>query len=342
MAKRPALRRLSRKPAKKRAAKKTKKVARAIPRAKDSESRWRPRGIVKAHPEAISSALAGRTIAPGFRPQPRLNVTFEKGRTLANLSFKNFYLGAEKWSPSDMQNIDKALSGAMSDKRLNNVMLQYFPGQSTITTNFLGSTKVNGPVDATYSRDSVNVTLQALMTSGDLTGIDFANTVICLFLPPGIILITDAAGGVGKLKLKGDDDADTSSEGLGGYHGSAHLGATTIYFAVGVYSETVNQRPNGIPVWSASWKNVVATFYHELNEARTDPDVEESERAKNKHLLGWYADVDNGGEIGDMPMNEAGSQLSLIMQEVPLAGGGTAPIQYMWSNAVSGPEAPFG
>jgi hypothetical protein len=28
------------------------------------------------------------------------------------------------------------------------------------------------------------------------------------------------------------------------------------------------------------------------------------------------------------------------MKEVPLGAGGTAPIQLMWSNAVSGPEGP--
>jgi hypothetical protein len=46
-----------------------------------------------------------------------------------------------------------------------------------------------------------------------------------------------------------------------------------IYYAV--YSEI---RPdgivNGIPVFDQPWKNVLATFYHELNEARTDPDVD--------------------------------------------------------------------
>jgi hypothetical protein len=27
-------------------------------------------------------------------------------------------------------------------------------------------------------------------------------------------------------------------------------------------------------VFDQPWKNVLATFYHELNEARTDPDVD--------------------------------------------------------------------
>jgi hypothetical protein len=156
-------------------------------------------------------------------------------------------------------------------------------------------------------------------------------------LPPGVVLTTDADGGVGK--LKGDDDEDSSLEGLGGYHGSAHVEDRVIYFAVGVYSQHTSKLRNGIPFWPDPWKNVVATFYHELNEARTDPDVEEFNRTGHPHLIGWYADVDGGGEIGDIPINEAGS-LALVMAEVPLAAGGTAPIQLMWSNAVHGPQGP--
>jgi len=313
---------------------------------KPPQIRLRPRGIVKAHPDAVGALLgnkpAGGTIARGFTPHRNLNLKFMGGRTIPNLSFKSFYLGAVGWTASDIQNIDTALSGAMSDPHLNNVMLQYFPGQKSISTTFMGSTKVNGTVSATYTRDSVNSTLQDLLSSGGLGGVDFANTVICIFLPPGIILSDAAAGGVGRLKLKGDDDDDASStEGLGGYHGSAHVTDKTIYFAVGVYSQFIGKKPNGIPVWPDSWKNIVATFYHELNEARTDPDVEESERQSNNRLLGWYANVDGGGEIGDIPMNEAGNQLILVMVEVALASGATAPIQLMWSNAVAGPEGPF-
>ncbi len=57
-------------------------------------------------------------------------------------------------------------------------------------------------------------------------------------------------------------------------------------------------------------------------------------------FLGWYSS--RGGEIGDIPMAEAGGRLDLVMQEVQLAdGSGTVPIQLMWSNAVGGPEGPI-
>jgi hypothetical protein len=80
-------------------------------------------------------------------------------------------------------------------------------------------------------------------------------------------------------------------------------------------------------------------MYHELNEARTDPDVEASMRQQDDALLGWYAD--NVGEIGDIPMDEARADLAKVMTEVALLAGGTAPIQLMWSNEVGGPGLPY-
>src|SRR5512142_2055630 len=66
------------------------------------------------------------------------------------------------------------------------------------------------------------------------------------------------------------------------------------YYAIGVYSEQLaDGSTNGIPVFDAPWKNVVATFYHELNEARTDADVEDAIRAGNDpsatKFLGWVS-----------------------------------------------------
>ena len=140
------------------------------------------------------------------------------------------------------------------------------------------------------------------------------------------------------------DDLTDSLNGLGGYHGSIHAkrgGATdTVYYAVGVYSEGAN----GIVAFDKPWKNVCATFYHELCEARTDPDVEDAIRAGNKpnadDFLGWYSP--QGGEIGDIPLEEAGADLSSIVREVKLTRSSKrVPVQLMWSNAVGGPEGPI-
>jgi hypothetical protein len=56
-------------------------------------------------------------------------------------------------------------------------------------------------------------------------------------------------------------------------------------------------------------------------------------------VLGWTSD--DGQEIGDYPIAEA-KQLLQVFQEVPLAdGSGTVPVQFVYSNAVHGPEGPI-
>src|SRR5437588_10970392 len=100
--------------------------------------------------------------------------------------------------------------------------------------------------------------------------------------------------------------SSTSLQGLGGFHGSVHPpDGTTVYYAVGVFSEVLpDGRTNGIVAFNAPWKNVVATFYHELNEARTDADVEDAIRAGNDpgadRFLEWVARP--GEERGEGPV----------------------------------------
>ena len=109
---------------------------------------------------------------------------------------------------------------------------------------------------------------------------------------------------------------DDSSKGLGRYHGSIHVPgntSVTIYYAVGVYSEILSGGVNDIVVFDTTWKNIVATFYHELNEARTDPDVEDT-RDSDESPLGWHSEGPNippgpngnhvGGECGDIHIDE--------------------------------------
>ena len=306
------------------------------------------RGITKIAPENMlplqGLPVAASTIAPGFAPRPDLNLVNLGGKTIPNLSFKSFYLDAGRWSATDMANIDRALSGAMADPHLNNVIKQYFPDEAEIETNFLGSETSNLAIGATFNRDSVDATLSALIRGGALDGINLDVTVVCLFLPPGAILTTDSAAGKASPGPDDDEDAETSILGLGGYHGSSRIGDQCVYFAVGVYSEVIGGRRNGIVAWPDPWKNVVATFYHELNEARTDPDVGLAPRGGGDGVLGWYSHAPLGrgqaGEIGDIPLALSGSGHN-VMIEVSLVAGGTAPIQLMWSNAVGGPQGPF-
>ena len=157
------------------------------------------------------------------------------------------------------------------------------------------------------------------------------------YVPPSGAVQSHAHRKAGVIRLDPEDAAD-SKHGLGGYHGSIHTaGGTTVYYAAGVYSEG----NNGIAVFDQPWKNVVATFYHELNEARTDADVEDVNRTGKAAALGWYSQTGQG-EIGDLPINEATDIHEVFIEEQLADGTGTVPIQLMWSNNDSGPAASTG
>ena len=300
-----------------------------------------------------------KAIMPGIAPTPEHDLKYQGGKTIQNLRFMNFYVGGDAWNQGDIANINKALSQAMSDQDLNNVMVQYFPGP--ITTTFDGSKPLPGAAPRVMSQGDVEQLVTTLHSGGQLTGHDLTSTVFNFLLPPGTVLNTDTTttgGGqqvvaavkrqaaAAKTHIIVPRDEDDSLNGLGGYHGSVHASGTdTVYYAVGVYSQTeADGTVNGIPVFDQPWKNVVATFYHELNEARTDADVEDAIRAGNSpnanSFLGWISN--QGEEVGDFPVSEAGGNLTEVFQEVELTdNSGTVPVQFMYSDAVHGPEGPI-
>jgi len=268
--------------------------------------------VVRSGSEA-EAAYESAVLAPGFGPEPGLDLRFFGGRTLPHLRYTLVYLGT--WDADERTQLDHALAAAMRDRGLNNMLAQYFPG-THVTATFAGSLAHPGRLPERVVRSEVESLSAAL---------DGGSSVTCLLLPKGAVLVDT-----------GDVD---SKHGLGGYHGSVKVNGNERYYAVAVYSEG----DNGIAAFDEPWKNVCATLYHELQETRTDPDVEDAIRLGSApgadRLLGWYSP--RGGEIGDIPMSEAGGNLDLVMREVPLAdGSGTAPIQLMWSNAVGGPEGP--
>jgi hypothetical protein len=287
---------------------------------------------------AKRAGVAAETIAAGFDPRPDLDMTFRGGRTVADLTFVNRYLGgAEAWDASDRTNIDAALSAALTDEGLERILAQYYDGP--ISSRMLDSDFIEGRLKARFFKDDAERLVRHLFGQRIFGDANPADTVINLMLPRGVVLVDGKSDGSEEEEeahspVLVDDDAADSKHGLGGYHGSVHVHGQIVLYAVGVYSDG----DNGIPAFDEPWKSVVATFYHELCEARTDPDVEDVIRGGPESKLGWYSQ--RGGEIGDIPMALAGADLSLVMQEVGLTNGGTAPVQLEWSNAVHGPEAP--
>jgi hypothetical protein len=235
--------------------------------------------------ERVYREVAGlpetEALAPGLKLTPSHDLHYHGGKTIAHLHFNNFYVGADAWPNADMPKIDAALAAAMSDAHLNNVIEQYFP--DSITSTFHGSEKLSGPAPATVSQNDIEAMVTSLASHGKFSGSDLSSTVFTFMLPPGTVLNDSSTaygesarhqGDANKKNASPDDDEADSLHGLGGYHGSVHVGSDTIYYAVGVYSQiAADGTQNGIVMFEQPWKNVVATFYHELNEARTDADV---------------------------------------------------------------------
>jgi hypothetical protein len=310
----------------------------------------------------LYKALQARAteLAPGFEPGAGLDLTFHGGKTIADLTYTNIYLGGEsEWSKSDVENIDGALAAAMSDVGLNNMLAQYFDGRPP-TTTFRPSQFRAGQLPGVIFKDQVEQLVLSAFGEGLFADFDLTSSVFNFLLPHGIVLSSKtstgaqaAPGAEGKADEDEDDalpgeleeEAD-SSHGLGGYHGGVHPGGGTehVYYSVGVFSEHTPNGDNGIVAFDEPWKNVVATFYHELVEARTDADVEDVHLQSDMHLLGWYALPKGGGEIGDVPINQAeanGGDLSTVFVEIEATTQNrTIPIQLMWSNAAHGPEGP--
>ncbi|MEN3341414.1 MAG: hypothetical protein V7644_818, partial [Actinomycetota bacterium] len=294
---------------------------------------------VAVHPasEAGGHYRAGREAgarAVGFPAEPGVNLRYFGGKTIERLTFTNVYLGGKAaWSPDDIQKIDWGLASALADPHLNNVIAQYYADEAP-TSVFKPSRILEGPLPHRVFRDTLEGFAAALDQSGALAGFDLGSSVFCFMLPPGVVLVDGTSTGHQQRHDDGHDEDDApkfnpalgeldeavdSKHGLGGYHGSIHpkhgANTDTVYYAVGVYAEG----DNGIVAFDQPWKSVCATFYHELCEARTDPDVEDAIRAGDTpaadKFIGWYSP--KGGEIGDIPMEEAGANLGAVMKEVP-------------------------
>ena len=291
----------------------------------------------------LKTAVRNTALAGGISASPMEDLKYRGGRTIRDLKYMNVYVGgSESWDPNDWKSIDKKLAAAMADPKLNNMLMQYFNNQP-ISSQFLGSFFMSGWKPKKVEKNDLEAQIQELYREHAFDGRDLPNTIVNMILPRGCILGDPSAGQQQKVANKAIPTADEedSTGGLGGYHGSAHIDGKTIYYAVGVYSERLaNGGTNGIPVFDQNWKNVVGTFYHELQEARTDVDVDDAATDPNgMRLLGWTSD--SGQEIGDYPIAEA-KQLLQVFKEVPLAdGSGTVPIQLCYSNAVHGPEGPI-
>ena len=123
------------------------------------------------HPDAL---------APGLTPSPEQDLKFRGGKTIQDLNFINFYVaGHSAWDANEIQKIDTALSAAMSDTDLNNVMMQYF-GNRPISSTFAGSRQLAGDAPAVVSQGDTEALVASLNDNGMLAELDLSSTLVTL------------------------------------------------------------------------------------------------------------------------------------------------------------------
>jgi hypothetical protein len=266
-------------------------------------------------------------IAPGISPKPLDDLIFHGGKIVPQMEFQNIFLGGQtSWKASDIDLIDDSIFAAMRDDNLNNMIRQYFVDVAAMTCDRREKIVLEEPKPAEFGEPDVKAKVQQLVLSGKVSDSDLDTTIFNLVLPPGTILRLDDSN---------------SLDGLGGYHGSTHFAkngkTVTAYYSANVFSQRLTDgRTNGIPAFDESWKDVVGTLYHELNEFRTDADVGDAIEKNSNQFLGWMSA--QGQEIGDQPIATAKS-LELVFKEVLCKPGNKkVPVQFLYSNAVHGAE----
>jgi hypothetical protein len=272
-------------------------------------------------------------IARGIPPDSSADLVFHGGKTVPQMEFQNVFLGGQaSWLASDIDQINTAITMAMQDRKLNNVVVQFFDRGTDLTCDARSLLVLDEAKPDQLDEPGVQQLVTRLVQQGKVSDSDLGTTIFNLLLPPGTILALDQ---------------DNSLGGLGGYHGSVHFQhngrSQTAYYSANVFSQTLpSGQANGIPAFDASWKDVVGTLYHEMNEFRTDADVRDAIASGNDDgVLGWMGAQ---GEIGDQPIAMAGQlgHLQRVFQEVQSSTGGRRlPVQFLYSNAAHGAEGPI-
>jgi hypothetical protein len=281
------------------------------------------------------------------------------GRILADLAYKTFYHGPA-WVADPAQpdanphavarrRIDTAIAAAMRDPGLNAILGQYFAG-AAVTATALPSELLDDPrsdPSAAIDETDIRRIITALVPTR-LAGLDFARTVINIVLqeytPVRVVGLDERERPAGAPVGAGvPHDAPYSGLGLAGFHGSVPAAvagtAVDVLYSVVVWSDG----PIGIavPGWQP-WERITAILYHELQETRTNPDVDAAVRTGRSDLIGWNTDPLPGPdgidcrEIADLPLILTADAQAESFVRVQVAGpdGGpmTVPIQRLWSN----------
>ena len=219
---------------------------------------------------------------------------FHGGKVVPQMEFQNVYLGGDaSWTASDIDSIDHAINIAMRDRRLNNVMVQYFPG-ATLSCDMRESVILDQAKPAMLDEPDVQALVTTLYDASHIKKSDLDTTLFNLILPSGT-------------GTRLDDSSSLEWSGrlprIAAYPTSGKT--VTLYYSANVFSEIrANGTKNGIAEFSQPWKNVVATLSHEINEFSHRCRCNDAIQNNSNDFLGWTSR--RGQEVGDQPIFKAG------------------------------------
>src|SRR5262245_17616686 len=145
-------------------------------------------------------------IARGIPPDASADLVFHGGKTVPQMEFQNIFLGGQaSWLASDIDQVNTAITMAMQDRKLNNVVQQFFDRGVNLTCDARPLLVLEEAKPDQLDEPDVQQLVSRPVQQGKVSDSDLGTTIFNLLLPPGAVLMLDQ---------------DNSLGGLGGYHGS--------------------------------------------------------------------------------------------------------------------------
>ena len=166
------------------------------------------RGYYRAAGRYNGVSVEREALAPGVTASPNDDLIFRGGKVVPQMGFQNIYLGrSSDFAPGDVESIDDAIVRVMRDPQLNKIIKQYFPND-TMSCDVAESVILEEARPNEMDEPDVQDKVIDLFKKGLILNTDHDRTCFNLVLPPETILKVDGL---------------SSSQGLGGYHGSVSV-----------------------------------------------------------------------------------------------------------------------
>ena len=129
-------------------------------------------------------------IARGIPPDASADLVFHGGKTVPQMEFQNIFLGGQaSWQASDIDQINTAITLAMQDRKLNNVVKQYFDSGVNLTCDARPLLVLEEAKPDQLDEPGVQQLVSRLLQQGKVSDSDLGTTIFNLLLPPGSVLI---------------------------------------------------------------------------------------------------------------------------------------------------------